>query len=135
MTERAVVGKTVPRVDARTKATGEAVYAADIILPRMLYGKILRAAISHARIITVDTTPACRLPGVEAVVTAKDLPDVLYGEFLHDQRAFAIDRVRCIGEPIAAVAAADEATAEKALSLIGVEYEPLPGNLRHGESA
>jgi len=126
MTERSVVGQPVPRVDAKIKATGEAVYAADIILPRMIWGKILRSPHPHARIIRIDTAGMSQLPGVEAVVTARDMPDVHYGEFLHDQRAFALEKVVCIGEPVAAVAAVDEVTAEKALSLIKVEYEPLP---------
>jgi len=126
MTEPSVVGKSIPRLDGKAKATGEAVYTADIKLPRMLHGKILRSAYPHANILRIDATEALKLPGVEAVVTAKDLPDIRYGEFLHDQRAFAADKVRCIGEPIGAVAAIDEATAEKALDLIKVDYEPLP---------
>ena len=101
------VGQPVPRVDAKAKAMGEAVYTADITLPRMLHGKILRSPHAHAKIIRIDTTEASRLSGVEAVVTAKDLPDVRDGEFLHDQTAFAVGKVHCMGEPIAAVAAVD----------------------------
>ncbi len=126
MTELSVVGKPVPRVDARTKVTGEAIYTADVALPRMLWGKILRSPHAHAKIVSIDATAASQLPGVEAVVTGKDFPDVLYGEFLHDQRAMCVEKVRCIGEPVAAVAAVDEATAERALALIKVEYEVLP---------
>ncbi|MEW6663639.1 MAG: molybdopterin cofactor-binding domain-containing protein [Thermodesulfobacteriota bacterium] len=126
MTELSVVGKPVPRLDARAKVTGDAIYTADIRLPRMLYGKILRSPHAHARMISIDATEALKLPGVEAVATANDLPAAKYGEFLHDQTAFAVDKVRCIGEPVGAVAAVDEATAEKALDLIKVEYEPLP---------
>ncbi len=126
MTELSIVGKPVPRVDARAKVTGDAIYTADIKLPRMLHGKILRSPYPHAKIIRIDTTEALRFPGVEAVVTSKDIPSGKYGEFLRDQTAFATDRVRCIGDPIAAVAAIDEATAEKALDLIKVEYEQLP---------
>ena len=127
MAELSVVGKRVPRVDAREKVTGEAIYAADIKLSNMLYGKILRSTHSHARIVKVDTTEALRLPGVKAVVTSKDLhSDSRYGGFLKDQQPFAVDKVRYIGEPIAAVAATAEEIADKALDLIKVQYEKLP---------
>lgn len=126
MTEFTVIGKPVPRIYAKERVTGEAVYTADIKLPRMLHGKILRSPHPHARIVSIDITDALELPGVEAVVTAEDLPTGRYGEFLHDQTAFAVDRVRCIGEPVGAVAAVDDATAARALSLIRVVYEELP---------
>ena len=126
MTELSVIGKPARRIYARERVTGEAVYTADIKLPRMLCGKILRSPHPHARIVSIDASEALKLPGVEAVVTAEDLPKTNYGEFLHDQTGFAVDKVRCIGDPIGAVAAVDEATAEKALALIRVEYEELP---------
>jgi len=127
MTKMAVIGKRVPRVDAREKVTGEAMYAADIKLPRMLVGKIMRSKYPHARIVKIDISAAVNLPGVKAVVTAKDLPPNLrYGHFLKDQTSLAVDKVRYIGEPIAAVAAVDEVTADKAVGLIYVEYEELP---------
>ena len=103
MRDLSVVGKPIARVDARAKVTGEAVYAGDIILPRMLFGKILRSPHPHARIIGIDAAGASQLPGVEAVVTAKDLPEGRYGEFIFDQRPLASEKVVCIGEPIAAV--------------------------------
>ncbi len=126
MTRLSVVGKPARRTYARERVTGEAIYAADIKLPHMLHGKILRSPYPHARILSIDASEALKIPGVEGVVTAEDLPRTHYGEFLHDQTAFAVDKVRCIGQPVGAVAAVDEATAERALGLIRVEYEELP---------
>jgi len=121
-----VVGKSVPRVDAWDKVTGRAKYAADIQLPRMLYAQMLGSSLPHARIVHIDTSRARRLPGVKAVVTSADLPDVRYGFLLKDRTVLAKDKVRYLGEPVAAVAAIDRETAEEALELIRVEYEELP---------
>ncbi|MBI2304819.1 MAG: molybdopterin-dependent oxidoreductase, partial [Chloroflexi bacterium] len=120
-----VVGKPIPRMDALEKATGGAVYGVDVKLPGLLHAKILRSPLPHARILNIDTSRAQRLLGVKAVVTGQDFP-VTYGSALQDQPVLAIDRVRYVGEGVAAVAAVDEDVAEEALSLIRVEYEKLP---------
>ncbi|MEK7849694.1 MAG: molybdopterin cofactor-binding domain-containing protein [Candidatus Omnitrophota bacterium] len=126
------VGKSVPRIDARQKATGEAVYAFDLKLPGMLVGKMLRSPYPHARILNIDTSKAEKLEGVAAVITAEDTFKIKFGsnEFFFpntvDQMALESEKVRYIGDEIAAVAAVDEETAQKALSLISVKYEVLP---------
>lgn len=123
-----IVGKSVPRIDGPAKVTGRAKYAGDIVLPRMLCGKILRSTHPHARILSIDASSARRVVGVKAIVTGADIPKVKYGiaPFSADRYALAVDKVRYIGDPIAAVAAVDEDAAEEALRLIRVEYEPLP---------
>ena len=120
------VGKSFPRVDAVAKVTGRAVYAGDISLPGMLACKVLTSTRPHARILKIDTSQALALPGVNAIITAKDVPDVRYGFGIKDRTLFARDVVRFIGEPIAAVAAVDEMTALEAVSLIRVDYDDLP---------
>jgi len=128
MGEYSLVGKRVPRIDSVAKATGDARYTADLTLPRMLHGKILRSPHAHARILHIDTSKAERLPGVKAVVTGRDIPGVKWGVFRYtrDQTLLAVDKVRYFGEDVAAVAAVDEDTAMEALELIEVEYEVLP---------
>jgi len=123
--EYSIVGKKITRVDGIEKATGRAIYAGDIKFPNMLYGKVLRSKLPHARILNIDTTRASKLPGVKAVITGKDLPERRYGFVLKDQAVLAKDKVRFIGEPIAAVAAISSDIAEEALELIDVEYEEL----------
>ncbi|MBM3266921.1 MAG: molybdopterin-dependent oxidoreductase [Candidatus Sericytochromatia bacterium] len=127
----AVVGKPLPKVDVWDKVTGQARYAGDLSLPRMAYGKLRRADRPHARIRRIDTAAARALPGVYAVITAADLPAVKYGilPVSQDEEALKRDHVRMVGDPIAAVAAVDEATAEAACDLIAVEYEALPAVL------
>ncbi len=126
------VGKSVPRIDARPKVTGEAVYVYDMRLPGMLVGKMLRSPHAHAKIVKIDTSKAEKLPGVKAVVTAADTPKIKFGSneyffpYTVDQLPLEDEKVRYIGDEIGAVAAVDEATAEKALSLIEVQYEVLP---------
>jgi 4-hydroxybenzoyl-CoA reductase subunit alpha len=126
------VGKSVPRIDARQKVTGEAVYVFDLKFPGMLAGKMLRSPHAHARIVKIDTSKAEKLPGVRAVVTADDTPKIKFGSneyffpYTVDQYPLEFEKVRYIGDEVAAVAAVDEATAERALSLIEVEYEVLP---------
>ena len=122
-----VVGRSVPRRDADEKLRGKAQFAGDIIVPRMLHGKVLRSPHPHARIASVDTSDAERLPGVVCVLTAADLADIdpYWGHAIRDRPVLAIDRVRFAGEPVAAVAAEDEATAAAALERIEVEYEEL----------
>ncbi|MGE5179163.1 MAG: molybdopterin cofactor-binding domain-containing protein [Bacteroidota bacterium] len=126
--EFSVVGKSHPKKDAPDKATGRALYTGDMRLPGMLRGKILGSPHPHARIRSIDTSEAERLPGVHAVITAKDVPDVPYGvsPARYDERVLAADVVRHVGDEIAAVAAVDEETAERALGLIRVDYEILP---------
>lgn len=126
------VGDRVRRVDGREKVTGSAVYGVDVNVPRMLFGKILRSPHPHAAIRRIDTSRAEALPGVRAVVIGKDTPGIPFGFFkIHndqfaDMQPLARDKVRYVGEEVAAVAAVDEDTAQIALDLIDVEYEELP---------
>ena len=131
MEELSFVGKSVPRKDGMEKATGRALYTVDMVLPGMLWGRILRSPYPHARILNIDTSRAEKLPGVKAVITGKDTSGIKHGfvetpRYPPDQYPLAIDRVRYIGEEVAAVAAIDEYVAEEALSLIQVDYEELP---------
>ena len=125
------IGKRLPRVDGVIKATGEAKYAADLSLPGMLHGKILRSPHPHARIVRIDTSRAVALARVWAVVTGADTLGFKAGGIATegDEPYLALDKVRFIGDEVAAVAAADEETAEHALELIEVEYEILPAIL------
>jgi len=126
MERRSVIGQRIRNIDALEKATGKAVYGIDVSLPGMLHGKILRSPHPHARILRIDTHKAEKLPGVKAVVTADDTPKIKYGAQIHDEYPLAVDKVRYIGDEVAAVAALDEETALQAIRLIEVEYEPLP---------
>jgi CO/xanthine dehydrogenase Mo-binding subunit len=126
MSEFYAVGKSAIRIDALSKVTGEAVYTADVMLPGMLYGMVKRSPYAHARIVRIDTQRAEALPGVKAVITAQDVPDILLGLKLRDLPMLAREEVRFVGEKVAAVAAVDEETAREALDLIDVEYEQLP---------
>src|SRR5512132_1897368 len=121
-----VVGKPFRKVDARAKCTGQTKFADDIVLPRMLYCKMLRSHVPHALIKNIDLSKALAVPGVFAIITGKDLPKS-YGilPVSQDEHALCIDKVRFIGDPVAAVAAIDEDTAFDAMNLIAVEYEPL----------
>jgi 4-hydroxybenzoyl-CoA reductase subunit alpha len=121
-----VVGKPFRKVDARAKCTGQTKFADDIVLPRMLFCKILRATEPHALIKNVDVSKALALPGVVAVITGKDLP-IPYGilPVSQDEHPLCVDKVRFIGDPVAAVAAIDEDTAFDAMNLIEVEYDKL----------
>jgi len=120
------VGKPLGRVEGPAKVTGNAKYAADVLLPGMVWGKALRSPLPHARIVRIDTTEAERMPGVLAVVTAADVPDLLIGRRVYDMPVLARDRVRFIGEKVAVVAAEDPDLAEEALTRIEVEYDELP---------
>lgn len=126
MEEFSVIGKRLPRVEGYDKVTGRASYVADIKLPNMLYGKVLRSPIPHGKILRVDTEKAKKLPGVKAVVTGEDTPKVKWGAFIDDMHVLAFDKVRFVGDEVAAVAAVDEAIAEEAIDLIKVDYEELP---------
>ncbi len=138
-----VIGQRQPLITAAAKATGEARYSDDLTFPGMLYGKILRSPHPHARIVHIDTSRAKRLPGVKAVVTGEDTPGISYGTidtarylpphmkgkvpvYPTDKHPLAMEKVRYIGDEVAAVAAVDEETAQEALELIDVEYDPLP---------
>jgi len=120
-----IIGKRVRKMDAPDKATGRTRYVNDMVLPRMLYGKILRTDRVHAKIKRVDTEKAKAVPGVHAVLTGADTPDFGIG-VLKDNPPLKKDRVRCIRDEIAAVAAESEEACDEALRLIEVEYEDLP---------
>jgi CO/xanthine dehydrogenase Mo-binding subunit len=122
------VGRDVARVDARAKATGEARFTGDLRIPGMAHGKVLRSPYAHARVKRIDASRALALPGVITVLTGDDVLDInpYYGHAIKDRPLIAIDRVRFVGEPVAAVAAEDAQTAAAALDLIEVEYEELP---------
>jgi carbon-monoxide dehydrogenase large subunit len=120
-----VVGKPVQRVDAEEKITGQAIYGYDLALPNMLHGKTLFSTKAHAKIKRIETSKAKALPGVVAVITGEDAPWT-HGESVKDKPFLAQGKVRCIGEPVAAVAAEDEDIAQAAVKLIEVEYEELP---------
>ncbi len=126
MAELSVIGKNWTRVDAREKVTGRAQYTFDMGFPGMLYAKILRSPFPHARVLNIDTSKAKKLRGVMAVITHADCPPNKFGAFAADEYALAKDKVRYVGDGVAAVAAIDEDTAEEALELIDVEYEELP---------
>ena len=120
------VGNSLVRLDGNAKVAGETRYTADLSLPGMIWGKVLRSPFPHARIVKIDTSRAESHPGVLAILTAKNIPDVLVGRSLHDTPILARDRVRFIGEKVAAVAAEDFLVAEEVAALIDVEYEELP---------
>jgi 4-hydroxybenzoyl-CoA reductase subunit alpha len=121
-----IIGTARRRVDGRAKVTGQTRFADDIILPRMLHCKLLRSTAPHARIVGIDATRARALDGVHLVLTGSDFP-IPYGilPVSQDEHALARDRVRFVGDPVAAVIARDELTAFDALDLIDVAYEPL----------
>ena len=125
------IGRRLPLLDAEAKAKGQTRFASDMALPRMLHGKILRSPWPHARLLGVDTSRAERLPGVKAVITGRDTLGVKYGnvhvpEGFRDRLPLAMEKVRYIGDEVAAVAAVTEQIALEALDRIKVEYEPLP---------
>ena len=131
-----VIGKRLPRVDARERVTGQAIYPADLALPGTVHAKLLRSPHAHARIARIDTTRAAALKGVLAIVTAADFPElpvgasIPMGETGYDmwmvaQLNMARHKVHWVGQPVAGVAAVDVHVAEAALALIAVDYEPL----------
>ncbi len=129
--KHSIIGRSVPRIDGREKVTGAAKYCGDLKFTNMLSGKILTSPHAHARILSIDTTEAERLPGVKAVITHRDVPDLKYGisPARWDENIFCIDKVRFVGDEVAAVACVDEETCYRAMELIRVEYEPLPAVL------
>jgi len=128
LAEYEIVGKRISRVDALPKVTGEAQYTADLTMSGLLHGKVLRSPHPHARVVNVDTSRAEKLYGVRGVVTAGDFAGFRYGFMAstRDEPPLAEDRVRFVGEEVAAVAAIDKEIAAEAIELIRVEYEPLP---------
>jgi CO/xanthine dehydrogenase Mo-binding subunit len=132
--ETGVLGARIPMVDAEERVTGTIAYTLNVELPRMLYAAVLRSPHAHARIVSIDASRAESLPGVVAVLTSEDFGadaafDATMGLFARDEPLVALDRVRHVGDRVAAVAAEDEGTAEEALGLFDVEYEPLPAVL------
>ena len=120
------IGKTLPRIEGRGKVTGQTKYAADLPFEGLLWAKVLRASVAHARIIKVDISKARALKGVRAVLTGADVKDIFVGTRVKDQPVLAYDKVRMAGDAIAAVAADSEAIADEAVGLIDFEYEELP---------
>ena len=120
------IGQSVVRGEGPDKVTGKSIYAADVSLPGMLWGKALRSPFPHARIVSINTAEAKAVPGVHAVITGADLPDSLVGRRLRDMPVLAKEVVRFVGEKVAAVAAEAQEALEEALLLIDVEYEELP---------
>ena len=126
-----LIGQSIPRLDAKQKVTGALHYTDDLKLPGMLYGALLRSPHPHARIKRIDVSKAKALPGVKDVVIGADTPQIKYGNWRlvpqsQDELPLAVDKVRFVGDEVAAVAAIDRETAEKAVGLIEVEYEELP---------
>jgi CO/xanthine dehydrogenase Mo-binding subunit len=127
MPKHSIIGTQQRRVDALGKVTGCAKFAEDYNVAHQLYGKVLRSKYPHAKILRIDLTKAKQLPGVEAILTAEDVPGSrVFGIVVKNQAILALDRVRYLGDGVALVAAISKEVAEKALSLIEVEYEPLP---------
>ncbi|HEY6834343.1 MAG TPA: molybdopterin cofactor-binding domain-containing protein [Pseudolabrys sp.] len=121
------IGKNVRRIDAPSKVSGRLKYAGDMVMPGMLHVQVLRSPHPHARIVSIDTSAAEAMPGVEGVITSADVPgEDGFGVFVHDQPVMARGKVRYVGEAVAAVAAEDELTAKRAVAAIKVVYEPLP---------
>ena len=121
-----VIGRARRRVDARAKVTGQTRFADDIMFPRMVHCRLLRSTQPHARIAAIDVSRAARVEGVHFVLTGKDFP-VPYGilPVSNDEHALCPDKVRFVGDPVAAVLARDEMTAEHAIQEIDVSYDPL----------
>src|SRR5438874_6044578 len=122
-----IIGTPRPKVAAYGKVIGRALYADDIMLPRMIFGRLLRSPHAHARILSIDTRKALDWPGVLTIITGEDLPQkfgILPSS--QDEYALAIDKVRYVGDPVAAVAAIDPDILDEAMKLIDVDYEILP---------
>jgi len=131
-----VVGQPLPKIDAWGKVTGDTRFTDDLVLPRMAFGKLLRSPHAHARVRAIDTSRAKTVPGVYAVITGADLPPVKFGilPVSQDEEALCTEKVRMVGDAVAAVAAVDEETADRACRLIDVDYEPLPALMSIQES-
>jgi CO/xanthine dehydrogenase Mo-binding subunit len=125
MAEYTYIGKSVPRIDARDKVTGETIYSSDIQLPGMLIGKCKRSPVPFAKIVSIDISKALKLHGVRVVITAHNVIQFNYGEFAFDQFPLCKQYAHYVGDEVAAVAAIDKDTAEEAIDVIEVEYEVL----------
>jgi len=123
---RSVIGAPVPRAEGPEKVTGQARFTSDVALPGMLFAKVLRSPYPHARILGIDASAARRVPGVRAVVTGQDIPGLLVGKVMRDMPVLCWDRVRFVGDRVAAVAAETVEAAEAAVAAIRVDYEELP---------
>ncbi len=128
-----MVGSNVPDIRAISKVTGTMEYAADMFMPGMLYAVLIRSEYAHAIVKSIDVSEALKVPGVEVIVSYKDFPELRFGTYVYDQRAFT-DRPRFVGDPIAAVAADTLAAAEEAARLVKIEYEKLPAVLNPEEA-
>ena len=131
MGKKSVVGRSLPRTEAVNKVRGSAQYAGDILLPGMLQAKILRSNLPHAQILNIDTSEALKVKGVKGIITGKDTlgktaGPLRYHEKLMDECPVAVDKVRYIGDPVAAIAAVNEDAAEEALEKIKIDYQELP---------
>lgn len=128
MSELSIVGKSIARIDAKAKVTGEQVYVNDVKLPGMLYGVIVRSPYAHARILEVETSEAEAVPGVRAVITSRDTPGIKFSFIpsLADKLPLESEKVRYVGDEVAAVAADTLEIAQKAAKLVKVRYQPLP---------
>ena len=127
------IGKSIPQFDSSLKVTGTATYAFDIELPGMLYAKLVTSPHAHARIIKIDTSHAENIPGVVAVATGSEFPYRL-GIYVGDRDVLAVDKVRWVGHPVAAVIAETLEAAEQAIDQVEVDYEPLPPLLNPADS-
>ena len=131
MKNPSIIGASIPRLDGAAKVTGRAIYTDDIKIPGMLYGAMLRSPIPHGRIKHIDVSKAKALPGVKDVIIGADTMQIKYGNWRlvpasQDELPLAVDKVRFVGDEVAAVAAVSKDIAERALELIEVEYEELP---------
>ena len=124
--EYTVLGTSTPRMGGVERVIGAGIYGIDLELKGELHGGILRSQYAHAKIVSIDTSEAKKIPGVHAVVTATDAPDVRYGRTYIDRYMLAKNKVRYMGDPVAAVAADSPAIVKQALKKIKVAYEPLP---------
>src|SRR4030095_8933325 len=124
--EYTVLGTSIPRQGGVERVIGAGIYGIDLALKDELHGGILRSQYAHAKIVSIDTSEAKKIPGVHAVVTAADAPDVRYGRTYIDRYMLAKHKVRYMGDPVAAVAADSPAIVKQALKKIKVVYEPLP---------
>lgn len=122
-----IVGQPVARKDSVDIVAGNVAYSVDVSLPGMLHGKIIRSSIPSGKVARLDVSRAKALPGVKAIIAAVDVPSRRFGYAVKDEQIFAFSKVRYAGEPIAAIAAVDEETAEEAAMLVEVEYEESPG--------
>jgi CO/xanthine dehydrogenase Mo-binding subunit len=129
-----VIGKPHPRLDGPDSVTGRAIYTVDVVLPAMLHAKLFRSTLPHAKIRRLDVSRARALAGVTTVLTAADAPTKRFGFTVQDEELLAQEKVRYVGDVIAAIAAVDEATAEQALDLIDCDYEGLPAALTVDEA-